>query len=217
VDNEALSLRKGQPMPVSNYPDQTAFTWRGTSDELNNAADTRRTTCERLRTKSTTYRQDTILNESRTRSKIYEQLDNKIEATRGQIEELQTMLLGVEAGLFGLEQTDRNVKKSMEAKEDPLALAQTRMQVRSCRPGSERVMDPAHVQLGREAQGLDFALRRLHDEQGRIATERNSLETQLKELEQRMRDKQDAIDLEKEVQRQMQELRVRLTPLSEGL
>lgn len=217
VDREALTMQAGwtPPSGAMAHSKRHPHDWRSASDNLNSQGERQCTTCSRLRQKSQAYRREFISTEQNVRDGLSKAIPVKIEETQRQMEELQQSILSVEADVRALEAQRTSVERSIEEKQNPLSLARSRLQVRRSKPEGEQIRDCAERMLEKEVLDLQFAIDRLHEEVTRLSNEIIRLTEQLQQLEQKRKDKEDALSLDQEVQRQVGELSKRMETVAE--
>jgi len=204
VDGEALQMESGwnssQSSPMSRRPAQVALPhmWRQRTENLCEECDRTRATCERLRAKARGIQQDAIENERETRENSLRSLARKMEETGMLRNELEHTLQTTLEELGTMEDARASVEQSMNDKMGPLALARSRLSVRTGKPNPEVVRDVAERSLEKEIGDLEHSIRRLQLELARQTADIQRLEQTRARLEADIKDKADALALEQE-------------------
>ena len=97
-----------------------------------------------------------------------------------------------------MEDARASVEQSMNDKHGPLALARSRLNVRTSKPGAEVVRDAAERSLEKEIGDLEHSIRKLQLEMARQTSDIQRLEQTRSRLESDLKDKADALALEQE-------------------
>jgi len=205
VDNEALRMESGwnssgTGSPSGKRPTQVALPhmWRQRTENLCEECDRTRATCERLRAKARGIQEDAINTERETREGTLRALGRKMDESSQLKAELEHSLQSTMEELATMEDARASVEQSMNDKMGPLALARSRLTVRTGKPGAEVVRDAAERSLEKEIGDLEHSIRRLQLEMARQTADIQRLEQTRSRLEADIKDKNDALSLDQE-------------------
>jgi len=202
VDNEALQMESG--WAGDGQQSKRAQTvalphmWRQRTENLCEECERSRATCERLRAKSRAIQQEAIAVERETREAALRALSRKMDETERLKAELEASVSNVSQEISTMEEARASVEQSMNDKHGPLALARSRLSVRTSKPNPEVVRDSAERSLEKEIGDLEHSIRKLQLEMARQTADIHRLEQTRARLEADLKDKTDALALEQE-------------------
>ena len=214
VDMEALNMESGGGGGAKEKRASGTVAlphmWRQRTENLVEECERTRATCERLRAKSRAIQEEAIVVERETREAALRALQRKCEETARLRDELEASIANVSAEVASMEAARASVEQSMNDKHGPLALAKSRLSVRTSKPGAETVRDAAERQLEREVGDLEHSIRKLHVEMQRQTSDIARLDQTRAQLEADLRDKSDALALDQECEALQNELTDRM-------
>jgi len=109
-----------------------------------------------------------------------------------------------------MEDARASVETSSNDKHGPLALAKSRLNVRTSKPGAEVVRDAAERSLEKEVGDLEHSIRKLQLEMQRQTADISRLDQTRARLEADLKDKVDALALDQECEGLQLDLSVRM-------
>lgn len=201
VDSEALNMESGWAgSDATKRPHSIALPhmWRQRTENLCEECERTRATCERLRAKSRAIQEEAITVERETREATLRALARKVDETERLKSELEASCASVSSEIATMEDARASVEQSMNDKHGPLALARSRLSVRTSKPGAEVVRDAAERSLEKEIGDLEHSIRKLQLEMARQTSDIHRLEQTRARLEADLKDKADALSLEQE-------------------
>eukprot|EP00288_Rhodomonas_lens_P013805 CAMPEP_0177708844 /NCGR_PEP_ID=MMETSP0484_2-20121128/10489_1 /TAXON_ID=354590 /ORGANISM="Rhodomonas lens, Strain RHODO" /LENGTH=414 /DNA_ID=CAMNT_0019220427 /DNA_START=209 /DNA_END=1453 /DNA_ORIENTATION=- len=203
VDNEALQMESGWAGDGGSSARRAQTValphmWRQRTENLCEECERSRATCERLRAKSRAIQQEAIAVERETREAALRALSRKMDETERLKSELELSVSNVSQEIATMEEARASVEQSMNDKHGPLALARSRLAVRTSKPNPEVVRDSAERSLEKEIGDLEHSIRKLQLEMARQTADIHRLEQTRARLEADLKDKSDALALEQE-------------------
>jgi hypothetical protein len=198
VDDACITgaVTPGQAPPATSRSSLLPYRWKQDAEETVTKSMNVRAVCERVRAKSAKVQKDVRYKQTEFRNLCANTLSKKLSEAQGLCAGLKTKLDATSAEIDAVQSSLSDTTTALDAKADPLGLAEGRLAERLKRPASERVRDEVERALEAEVSDLTSAMNQLNADINRGTAHFQRLQRVQAELQADVADKEATIALD---------------------